>query len=71
MTIKREHEIGGPEGGIVKCFSCIAHGRILLELISRPHRLVDRLEALAAAHDVYTKFQHDIRIIYRSQPKAE
>jgi hypothetical protein len=71
MTIRKEDIVSFPEGGIVKCFSCVAHGRILLELIGKPSSAENRLMAVAMAHEVATKGKHDILLSLRHQPRAE
>ena len=71
MTIRRENTISYPEGGVIKCYSCIVHWRILLELIGKPLSVENRLMAVAMAHEVATKGKHDILLSFRHQPRAE
>lgn len=72
MTVKIENDTSSLEGGKVVCRSCIAHGRIMLELLGKPSSVQQRLESLAHAHDTGVhRDKGDIKVTLYYSPQAE
>ena len=72
MTVSIENENSELQGGKVTCLSCVARGRILLELLGRPSIIQQRLESLANAHDIGShRSKGEVKVTLYHAPQAE